>query len=150
RHARGARGDRPHHVADGLLRPQADRLRELSGPQARRSPRAGASRHDRGEGGRAARARNGHFMKRWAALAIALITGAVLRLTSLERAPAGLDVDEAVNAWNAWCVAETGRDQHGVSWPIKDTAGFGQGTTTLYMYVVAPFYRAFGFTTVWT
>ena len=89
-------------------------------------------------------------MKRWVALAIALITGAALRLTNLERAPAGLDVDEAVNAWNAWCVAETGRDQHGVSWPIKETAGFGQGTTTLYMYVVAPFYRAFGFTTVWT
>ena len=72
-------------------------------------------------------------MKRWGSLgllALALITGAALRLTHLERAPAGLDVDEAVNAWNAWCVAETGRDQHGVSWPIKETAGFGQGTTT--------------------
>ena len=89
-------------------------------------------------------------MKRWGLLAIILAVAAGLRLTHLNRAPAGLDVDEAVNAWNAWCVAETGRDQHGVSWPIKETAGFGQGTTTLYMYVVAPFYRAFGFTTVWT
>ena len=83
-------------------------------------------------------------------LAVTLFAAAALRLTNLERAPAGLDVDEAVNAWNAWCVAETGHDQHGVAWPIKDTAGFGQGTTTLYMYVLVPFYRAFGFTTTTT
>src|SRR5437764_11672321 len=92
-------------------------------------------------------------MKRWGSLgllALALIVAAALRLANLERAPAGLDVDEAVNAWNAWCVAETGHDQHGVAWPIKDTAGFGQGTTTLYMYVLVPFYRLFGFTTVTT
>jgi 4-amino-4-deoxy-L-arabinose transferase-like glycosyltransferase len=83
-------------------------------------------------------------------LVIALLAGAGLRLTDLERAPAGLDVDEAVNAWNAWCVAQTGRDQHGKPWPITDTAGFGQGTTTLYLYVLVPFYRAFGFTTITT
>ncbi|MEK6371383.1 MAG: hypothetical protein AABO58_01680 [Acidobacteriota bacterium] len=83
-------------------------------------------------------------------LAIALVTGAGLRLTDLERAPAGLDVDEAVSAWNAWCLAQTGRDQHGKPWPITDSVGFGQGTTTLYLYVLVPFYRAFGFTTITT
>ena len=85
-----------------------------------------------------------------ALLLIALAIGAALRLTRLDRAPAGLDVDEAVNAWNAWCVAQTGHDQHGVAWPIEDTAGFGQGTTTLYMYALVPFYRALGFTTITT
>ena len=83
-------------------------------------------------------------------LAATLVLAAALRLPNLERAPAGLDVDEAVNAWNAWCVAETGRDQHGVAWPVKDTAGFGQGTTTLYLYTLVPFYRVFGFTTITT
>ncbi|HEY8848400.1 MAG TPA: hypothetical protein VIO12_03855, partial [Thermoanaerobaculia bacterium] len=90
---------------------------------------------------------------RWTAyglLGITLITAAALRLTQLERAPAGLDVDEAANAWNAWCLAQTGRDQHGKSWPITDSAGFGQGTTTLYLYVLLPFYRAFGLTTTTT
>lgn len=83
-------------------------------------------------------------------LAAILLAAAALRLTHLDRAPAGLDVDEAVNAWNAWCVAQTGHDQHGVAWPIKDTAGFGQGTTTLYLYTLVPFFRLFGFTAVTT
>jgi 4-amino-4-deoxy-L-arabinose transferase-like glycosyltransferase len=82
--------------------------------------------------------------------AATLVLAAALRLPNLARAPAGLNVDEAVNAWNAWCVAKTGHDQHGVAWPVRDTAGFGQGTTTLYMYLLVPFYRSFGLTTITT
>lgn len=84
------------------------------------------------------------------ALGVIVIAAAALRTIALEHAPAGLNVDEAVSAWNAWCLAETGRDQHGQPWPIADTAGFGQGTTTLYVYALLPFYKLMGMTIVAT
>jgi hypothetical protein len=89
-------------------------------------------------------------LRRHAILLGVVVVAAALRMTNLERAPAGLNVDEAVSAWNAWCLAETGRDQHGLRWPITETAGFGQGTTTLYVYVLAPFYKFLGMTTTAT
>lgn len=83
-------------------------------------------------------------------LAGVVIAAAALRMTDLERTPEGLNVDEAVSAWNAWCLTETGRDQHGQPWPITDTTGFGQGTTTLYVYALLPFYKLLGMTIVAT
>ena len=50
-------------------------------------------------------------------LAILLVGGA-LRLWRLGESPPGLNVDEAANAWNAYCLLKTGIDQYGVSWPI--------------------------------
>jgi len=84
-----------------------------------------------------------------ALLAITLITAATLRLSVLERAPAGLDADEGSNAWNAWCLLQTGRDEHGKPWPIVESVGFGQGMTTLYLYVLLPFYRVLGLS-IWS
>jgi hypothetical protein len=47
-----------------------------------------------------------------------LAVAAVLRIAWLTSAPPGLNQDEAVNAWNAWCLLKTGKDQTGASWPL--------------------------------
>lgn len=81
----------------------------------------------------------------WTVLAIVALA-AVLRLARLGESPPGLNVDEAVNAWNAYCLLTTGTDQHGVNWPIFDSRGFGQGMTTLYLYLLIPFQAVAGLT----
>jgi 4-amino-4-deoxy-L-arabinose transferase-like glycosyltransferase len=50
-----------------------------------------------------------------------------------------LNQDEAVNAWNAYCLLKTGTDQTGVSWPIFYTRGLGGNSSTLYIYFMIPF-----------
>lgn len=73
-----------------------------------------------------------------------LIVAAILRLWSLSSVPPGLNVDEAANGWNAFCLARTLHDQHGVFLPILDSAGYGQGLSTLLLYVMAPFVGVLG------
>ena len=68
-----------------------------------------------------------------------LLVAAVLRLIFLGQSPPGLNQDEAVNAWNAWCLLKTGTDQCGVSWPIFYYRGLGGNYSTLYLYILIPF-----------
>jgi 4-amino-4-deoxy-L-arabinose transferase-like glycosyltransferase len=75
----------------------------------------------------------------WMILIGVLLFSAFLRFYDLHKSPLGFNVDEAVNAWNAYCLEKTGMDQHGIHWPIFDSAGFGQGMSTLYLYMVVPF-----------
>lgn len=77
-------------------------------------------------------------------VAVILIVAAILRLWSLSSVPPGLNVDEAANGWNAFCLARTLHDQHGVFLPILDSAGYGQGLSTLLLYVMAPFVGVLG------
>jgi hypothetical protein len=49
----------------------------------------------------------------------------------------GLHVDSACVAWNGWSIIQTGADQHGTRLPLLDARGFGEGTTTLSIYVNA-------------
>lgn len=80
-------------------------------------------------------------------VALILIVAAVLRLWGLSDVPPGLNVDEAANGWNAYCLARTLHDQHGVFLPVLDSAGYGQGLSTLLLYVMAPFVGLLGPTT---
>jgi 4-amino-4-deoxy-L-arabinose transferase-like glycosyltransferase len=77
-------------------------------------------------------------------LILILLMAGILRIIHLGTSPIGLNVDEVVNAWNANCLLKTGMDQHGIRWPIFDSAGFGQGMTTLYLYLLIPFEAIFG------
>ena len=79
-----------------------------------------------------------------AVLVAILLIAAALRLVEPGQSPPGLNVDEAVNAWNAWSLLQTGMDQHGVPWPVFDSRGFGQGMTTVYLYALIPFQARFG------
>ncbi len=73
----------------------------------------------------------------WPLLIVAI--GAAPRLMFLTHAPPGLNQDEAANAWNAWCLLQTGQDQAGVRWPIFYTRGLGENRSTLFIYLMMPF-----------
>jgi 4-amino-4-deoxy-L-arabinose transferase-like glycosyltransferase len=77
-----------------------------------------------------------------------ILLGAALRLVSLGKTPPGLNQDEAANAWNAYCLLKTGKDQAGVSWPILYTRGLGGNRTTLYIYAMLPFQAVGGLNVV--
>lgn len=81
-------------------------------------------------------------------LAVLLLAG-VLRIGRLPHAPPGLNQDEAANAWNAWCLLTTGRDQAGNPWPVFYTRALGGNRSTLYLYALLPF-QALGGLNVWT
>src|SRR5947209_2383868 len=74
-------------------------------------------------------------------LALALITLAAvfLRLVRPGHSPPGLGQDEAVNAWDAWCLLRTGHDMGGQSWPVFYSHAIGDNRTTLYLYLLLPF-----------
>lgn len=82
-------------------------------------------------------------------LLVTLAVATLLRVPALDRAPPGLHQDEAVNAWNAWCLLHTGRDQFGVSWPIFCMRAIGDFRSTLYTYSQIPF-QAVGGLNTWT
>ena len=68
-----------------------------------------------------------------------LLLAGFLRLYNLGQSPPGLNQDEASNAWNAYCLLKTGKDQTGVSWPIFYTRGLGGNSSTLFIYYMIPF-----------
>src|SRR5512140_3038925 len=74
-----------------------------------------------------------------AALAVILAIAGVLRLPALDELPPGLHQDEAVNAWNAYCLLKTGQDQFGVHWPIFYMRALGGNRSVLYTYLIIPF-----------
>lgn len=86
---------------------------------------------------------------RRATLVAILAVAAFLRLWGLEGAPPGLNQDEAVNAWNAWCLLHTGLDQCGQRWPLFFSHTIGDNRSTLFFYLLMPF-QAVGGLGVWT
>ncbi len=80
---------------------------------------------------------------RWL-LVLVLVVAALFRLVALDHAPPGLHQDEAVNAWNAWCLLKTGTDQFGTPWPIFCIRAIGDYRSALFTYVMMPFLAAGG------
>ena len=75
----------------------------------------------------------------WGALLLILILAGVLRVVKFGEAPPGLNQDEGVNAWNAYCLLKTGADQVGKRWPIFYMRGIGGNWSPLYIYLSIPF-----------
>jgi 4-amino-4-deoxy-L-arabinose transferase-like glycosyltransferase len=57
--------------------------------------------------------------------------------------PRGLHVDEVSIGYNAWLVATSGRDEHGVEWPLYFRA-FGEYKNPIHIYVLAAIYSVSG------
>lgn len=72
-------------------------------------------------------------------LLVILVVAALTRIIALPYAPPGLNQDEAVNAWNAWCLIKTGHDQDGAAWPIYYYRALGGNSTTLFLWWTIPF-----------
>jgi len=86
----------------------------------------------------------------WRGVLVVIVVGAaLLRLVGLGHAPPGLNQDEAANAWNAYCLLQTGKDQAGVPWPIFYTRCLGENRSTLFIYILLPFQALAGLS-VWT
>lgn len=68
-----------------------------------------------------------------------------LRVAALERVPPPLNVDEAVNAYDAYSLLKTGRDQWGRPWPVTLRA-FNDYRRPATIYSAMPFMAVFGLT----
>jgi 4-amino-4-deoxy-L-arabinose transferase-like glycosyltransferase len=68
-----------------------------------------------------------------------LLWAAALRLWRCDAFPRGLQIDEASNAWNAYCLLKTGLDEWGRRWPIFYTRAFDDYRSPLYLYLLMPF-----------
>lgn len=84
------------------------------------------------------------------ALAAILLAAAALRLGGLGTSPPGLNQDEAVIAWNSWCLLKTGTDAAGQSWPIFYCHALGVPHDMLSIYALMPFQVLGGLNTVTT
>lgn len=79
--------------------------------------------------------------KNWILIAI-IISAFVLRFWHLNSYPA-LNADEASIGYDAYSLLQTGRDQHGNSWPISFQS-FNDYKPGGYVYLVAPFVATLG------
>jgi hypothetical protein len=78
-------------------------------------------------------------------LVAVLALTATTRLIGLASNPPALIPDEASNAYDAYCLLETGRDRWGVAHPLHlEAFGKGDYRPALYAYVVAPFVALLG------
>src|SRR5258708_10985045 len=79
--------------------------------------------------------------KNWILVGI-IVLAFVLRFLHLNSYPA-LNADEASIGYDAYSLLQTGKDQHGNSWPI-DFQSFNDYKPGLYVYIVMPFVKVFG------
>ena len=82
-------------------------------------------------------------MKKYLPIILILILAALLRLVALDKFPAGLNADEAAIGYNAWSLIQTGKDEHGASWPLVFRS-FDDYKPPIYFYLVLPFVKLFG------
>ncbi len=81
--------------------------------------------------------------KQHLAVLAVVILGAVLRLAWLDSVPPAINQDEAVAAYDAWCLRETGQDHYGQRWPIFFRA-FRDYHPGLPIYLQMPFQALLG------
>lgn len=77
-------------------------------------------------------------------LTIILIIAIVLRFWNINNLPS-LNPDEAALGYNAYSLLLTGKDEHGISWPIHFKS-FGDYKPGGYVYMAMPFIKILGLT----
>ena len=80
--------------------------------------------------------------KYWIIIAILILAG-VLRVPFLDKYPSGLNADEAAIGYNAYSLIQTGKDEHGASWPLVFRS-FDDYKPPLYVYLTLPFVKLLG------
>ncbi|MGI9068168.1 MAG: hypothetical protein ACR2HX_17420 [Pyrinomonadaceae bacterium] len=76
-------------------------------------------------------------------LALILIVAAVLYIANIRNNPPGFYIDESSIAFNAHLIAQTGKDEHGETFPLFFRA-FGEYKNPIYIYLLAVVYRITG------
>lgn len=77
------------------------------------------------------------------ALGLVCLLALGLRIHELGTIPNGFHVDEASIGFNARCILETGRDEHGVRFPLYFKA-FGEYKNPVFIYACVPVTALFG------
>ena len=81
--------------------------------------------------------------REWAAAALILLAGILLRTLYLGSFPPGLNQDEASIGFDAWSLLRWGMDRNGDAWPVLFVS-WGSGQNVLYAYLSLPFLALFG------
>lgn len=68
-----------------------------------------------------------------------------IRIVNLDQSPSGMLVDEVSFGYNAYSILKTGKDEHGVSYPLVFKA-FGDQKLPGLVYATVPFVSLFGLT----
>jgi len=79
-------------------------------------------------------------------LIIILIVAILIRFINIGSIPS-LNADEAALGYNAYSLIQTGKDEHGVSWPLHFKS-FGDYKPGGYVYLAIPFVKILGLTPV--
>jgi 4-amino-4-deoxy-L-arabinose transferase-like glycosyltransferase len=81
----------------------------------------------------------------FAVLSLSIIgIAAFLRLVNLDRLPSSLYWEEVALGYDAYSIAQTGRDHHGQSFPVVAFTSFGDYKPSGYFYAVVPFISLLG------
>src|ERR1041384_7691624 len=81
---------------------------------------------------------------RWPiALVLISVFGLILYTRNLTTNPRGFFIDESSIAYNASTIAQTGRDEFGIAWPLYFRA-FGEYKNPIYVYLLAGIYLISG------
>lgn len=81
--------------------------------------------------------------QKWFYLSLVFFIAFITRFYRLDLIPTGLYSDEASIGYNAYCISELGKDEHGESFPIYFKA-FGEYKNPLLVYIEAIFIKLFG------
>jgi 4-amino-4-deoxy-L-arabinose transferase-like glycosyltransferase len=81
-----------------------------------------------------------------AVLLLIVAVAAILRLYGLANDPVGLNEDEALTGYDAYCLGLTLRDHHGHLLPLA-LQGYSDWASPLLTYIAIPFVRLFGLST---
>src|SRR2546425_9571360 len=68
------------------------------------------------------------------------VLAALLYFSHLRHNPPGFFIDESSIAYNAHTISQTGKDEHGVAWPLFFRA-FGEYKNPVYIYLLAALFR---------
>jgi hypothetical protein len=79
----------------------------------------------------------------WIGTGVILALALLLRVWGFGQIPIGLNRDEAALAYNAFSIGKTGRDEHGVRWPVS-ILSFGDQKLPGYVYTLVPLVGTFG------
>ncbi|MBU2543106.1 glycosyltransferase family 39 protein [Patescibacteria group bacterium] len=80
-------------------------------------------------------------------LLILILLSFCLRFWWLDRSPRGLLIDEAHFGYISYSLVETGRDEHGIPWPVI-FKGFGDQKLPVQAYLLMPFIKFIGLNSV--
>lgn len=83
-------------------------------------------------------------INKWWLAGVVLLVAAGLRLIQLDRLPPALYWDELSLGYDAYAIAQTGRDHHGDWFPVVAFTSYGDYKPGGYIYAIVPFIYFFG------